>query len=296
MDYYRIAKRVSIITILLNLILGVFKILAGIFGRSSAMIADGFHTASDVISTFMVIIGVKISNKAADSDHPYGHEKFEPIFGKLISIFLIFVGFTMGLEGFKALIAKDFAQPGYIAIIAALVSIVTKEGMYWYTLHAANQIKSVSMKADAWHHRSDALSSIATLIGISAAHFSPKLQFLDPLMAVVVSLLVIKVGVDLYLESMKQLVDNAASPEAIKAITELALSVPGVLGICDLKTRVFGNRVYVDLEIYVDAEITVLDGHTIAQNTHDLIEQQLPDVKHCMIHIEPYLEEIISSK
>lgn len=287
MDHYKIAKHVSLVTIVWNVLLSILKILAGVLGHSSAMIADGFHTVSDVISTFMVLIGVKIANKAADAEHPYGHEKFEPVFGKFISIFLAFVGLSMGINGINTLLDGNFTQPGIIAIIAAILSIIVKEGMYHYTIKSARKIKSVAMEADAWHHRSDALSSIATLIGISAAAFNEKLLFLDPLMAVVVSLLIIKIAIELYIKSMKQLVDNAAPSEVITQIKELTVQIEGVEGICDLKTRVFGNKIYVDLEIYVDPQISVLDGHTIATNVHDTLEREITDIKHCMIHVEP---------
>lgn len=292
MEEFKIAKRVSIITIIWNVLLGIIKILAGLIGHSSAMIADGFHTASDVITTIIVMIGVRISNKAADTEHPYGHEKFEPVFAKLVSLFLIFVGLGLGMTGIKKLLSGDFSEPGTIAIFAAILSIVVKEGMYWYTVKAADKIQSLSMKADAWHHRSDALSSIGTLIGISGAALSPKLRFLDPLAAVVVSILVIKVGVDLYMQSTKQLVDNAAPDEEIQKIREIACQVPGCLGINDLKTRVFGNRIYVDLEIFIDGSITVIEGHAIATAVHDAIETNLTNVKHCMVHMEPQTTHI----
>ena len=285
MDTYTVAKKVSFHTILLNIILGVFKIIAGMVGHSTAMIADGFHTASDVITTVLVLVGVKLSSKDADTEHPYGHEKFEPVFGKLISLFLALTGVMIGFKGLQALLSGQYETPANIALIAAVASIIIKEGMYWYTIKAARKIKSVSMEADAWHHRTDAFSSIGTFIGILGAKLG--FTFLDPLTAVIVSVLIIKVGIDLYMQSINQLIDKAASREVIHSVEELTLSVDGVEEIHDLKTRIAGNKLYVDMEIGIAPNLTVAEGHTIATNVHDLLEGSLPDIKHCMVHIEP---------
>lgn len=284
-ESYTIAKRVSINTILINLILGIFKIIAGILGHSTAMIADGFHTASDVATTILVIIGVKISNKAADNEHPYGHEKFEPIFGKLISIFLGFTGIMIGYQGISVLLRGNYISPTPIALIAAIVSIVTKEIMYWYTIKSAHKIKSVSMEADAWHHRSDALSSVATFVGILGARHG--LTFLDPLTGLIVCFFIVQISIKLYMQSINQLIDKATTPETIKKLEALALSVEGVNKINDMKTRIAGNKLYVDIEIAISPSLTVVEGHSIATEVHDLIESTLPDVKHCMVHMEP---------
>ena len=286
MNAYQEAKKVSLITIVVNLVLGVFKVIAGVVGNSTAMIADGMHTASDVVTTVMVIIGVKISSKDADDKHPYGHEKFEPVFGKLISLFLAFTGVMIGYEGIMALIQGEYSKPAPIALVAALLSIVVKEGMYWYTLHTAKKIKSVSMQADAWHHRTDAFSSVGTFIGILGASLG--WSFLDPLTAVIVSIFIVKVGIDLFMQSTNQLVDKAASQDVIHEIESLTNEVEDVVGIHDLKTRVSGNKIYADLEILVDKSINVEEGHKIATQVHDKIEKELEEVKHCMVHVEPY--------
>lgn len=159
MEREKIGTKTSLITIIINVFLCIFKIIAGVVGKSGAMLADGVHTLSDVLATFVVIVGLKISSKKEDKEHPYGHEKFEPVFTKIISIILIITGILIGYEGFKKLISGDIVVPGKIALIAAIVSIVVKEAMYWYTIIVARKIKSMSMEADAWHHRSDAFSS-----------------------------------------------------------------------------------------------------------------------------------------
>ena len=290
MDAYKKGVRTNWITIFINLVLSILKIIAGIIGKSNAMLADGVHTVSDVLTTFVVLLGLKISNKEADESHPYGHERYELVFAKLLSIILVLTGIFIGIEGIKVLKSGDIETPGRIALIAAFISIIAKEGMYWYTMKVAKEIRSLSMEADAWHHRSDALSSVGAFIGIFGARLGFKI--LDPIVAIIVSIVIIKVGVDLYIRSIKGLVDESADREIIKKIEELSLSIQGVYGIKNLKTRNFGSKIYVDIDIYVDGNISVIEGHNIAEKVHDIIEEKVIDVKHCMVHVEPYLETI----
>ena len=286
MEDYKLGVRVSMVTIIVNIILSSFKILAGIIGQSSAMLADGVHTLSDVLTTIIVVIGLKVSSKEADDEHPYGHEKYESVFAKILSILLLLTGLYIGYEAIKILIIGEFRQPGKIALIAALISIGINETMYWYTIKTARKIKSISMEADAWHHRSDAFSSIGTFVGILGARLG--FPALDPIAGIIVSFFVIKVGVDLYLKSVRELVDESADERIIKKIIEKTESVEGVRGVENLKTRIFGNKIYVDLEILVDAFISVKEGHDISEKVHDKLEDEIDDIKHCMVHIEPF--------
>jgi cation diffusion facilitator family transporter len=286
MEDYKLGVKVSIVTILVNIFLATFKIMAGVIGHSSAMLADGAHTLSDILTTFVVLVGLKISSKEADKEHPYGHEKYESIFAKILSILLLLTGIFIGYEGFKMLLSGNFVEPKPIALVAAFLSIIIKEGMYWYTSKTAKKIKSISMEADAWHHRSDAFSSIGTFAGVLGARLgSPAL---DPIAGIVVSIFVIKIGMELYIKSVKELVDESASEEIIKIIKYKTKSVEGVMDIKELKTRIFGNKIYVDLEILVDSDITVKEGHDIAENVHDKLEEEVGDIKHCMVHMEPF--------
>lgn len=286
---YKLGVKTSIVTIIINIILSVIKIIAGIVGKSTAMLADGVHTLSDVLTTFIVIIGLKVSSKDADKKHPYGHEKYEPVFAKLISIFLIITGLLIGYEGINALRSGSIKTPGKIALVAAVISILTKEGMYWYTSRTAKKIKSISMEADAWHHRTDALSSAGTFIGIFGARMGFKI--LDPIAAIIVSIFIIKVGIDLYIESIRGLVDESADDKTLSKIRDLTLSVKGVKDIKEFKTRIFGNKIYVDIDILVDGKITVKEGHDIAEKVHNLIEGNIEDVKDCMVHVEPSTDD-----
>ncbi len=285
MDNYKKATKVSIVTVIINTVLAIFKVIAGILGKSSAMIADGIHTFSDIATTVVVIIGLKISNKDADEKHPYGHEKFEPEISKIVSLLLAGTGVFLAYNAIQILLSGNLDTPKPIALYAALTSIAVKEAMYWYTIITARKVKSIAMEADAWHHRSDAISSVGTLIGIAGARMGFK--FLDPVAGIIVSLILIKVGVEFYLKATDQLVDQSADNKVIEQIKEVATSIEGVKKIHDLKTRKFGNKIYVDIEIQVDKRITVEEGHHIADLVHDSIEETIEDVKHCMIHVEP---------
>ncbi|MCQ4923798.1 cation diffusion facilitator family transporter [Tissierella carlieri] len=286
MENYKLGVKASWITVVVNIILATFKVMAGIIGNSSAMIADGVHTLSDVLTTFVVLLGLRISSKEADKEHPYGHEKYESVFAKVLSMLLLLTGIFIGYEAIKILISGETRTPKLIALIAAFLSIIVKEGMYWYTIKIARKIKSISMEADAWHHRSDAFSSIGTFVGVLGAQLG--FTALDPIAGIIVSIFVVKVGVDLYIKSVKELVDEAASEEIIEMIRAKSKFIDGVKGIKSLKTRVFGNRIYVDIEIFVDSNISVRSGHDIAEKVHDKLEAEISDIKHCMVHIEPF--------
>ncbi len=288
MDNKRLEKanKAIRISIILNIGLTIFKIVAGVLGQSSAMIADGFHTLSDIISSIVVFFGLKIASKKADKKHPYGHDKYELIFSKVLSSLLIITGLVIGYESFNKLIAKDFSKPGSIAIFAAVLSIIVKEIMFRFTIKTAKEIKSLSLEADAWHHRSDVYSSIATFLGILGARYG--YPILDPILALVVALLIIKVGLDIYMESVSGLVDEAADKEMIENIKDCVLSIEEIKEFEDLKTRKFGSKVYIDIDIKVDGQMTVEEGHEIAKKLHDKVEEKYSDVKHIMVHVEPY--------
>lgn len=280
-----IGVRVSKNTIIGNFILAFIKILIGFIARSTAMLADGMHSLSDVITTIGVIIGLKLSHKEADKSHPYGHEKIESITSLFLAIVLFLVAISIGYSGITKIINHSYVTPGFSAIIAAIISIIVKELMYWYTIKYANQINSPSLKADAWHHRSDALSSAGALIGIAGARMG--YTFLDPLVAIIIALVIIKVAFDISKQSIAQLIDEAASEEDIQVIIDRINSIDGIYEIKNLKTRKHSNRLYVDVDISVDATLTVEEGHKIALYVHNLIEED-SRIKHCMVHVNPY--------
>ncbi|KFX58110.1 cation transporter [Clostridium botulinum] len=284
----KIGYRVSVVTIIGNVILSIIKIGIGIVASSKAMIADGVHSLSDVFSTIGVIIGLKLSSKKADKEHPYGHEKFESLTSVFLGIMLVLVSLGIGFSGIKNLIYGNYSIPGSLAIFAAVISIVSKEAMYWYTLKYAEKINSTSLKADAWHHRSDSFSSIGALIGIIGARMG--FPMLDPAIALVISTIIIKVSYDILKQSINQLMDTSVGDNAIKKMNAAIHSIDGVKNIDNLKTRLHANKVYVDVEISVESDISVEEGHKIAMNVHNIIEEN-KDVKHCMVHVNPFIEK-----
>ena len=283
-----IAMKTSVVSIIGNFLLSLFKLIAGLVASSSAMISDAVHSASDVFSTIIVMIGVRVSSKEADDDHPYGHERFEAIASGLLSMVLAVIGFEIGEKGVMTLIDGDYeslAVPGILALIAAIVSIIGKEAMFWYTRANAKKIRSTALMADAWHHRSDALSSIGALIGIAFARCG--WPVMDSVASIVISIFILKAAVDIYKESLNCLVDKSADAELTEKIRTEIMSVDGVGRIDDLKTRLFGNRMYVDVEIAAKGTLTLEESHEIAEAVHLRIEETFPDAKHCMVHVNP---------
>lgn len=286
----KIGYKVSIVTIIGNIILSIIKIAIGIIAYSKAMIADGVHSISDVFTTIGVIIGLKLSSKKADKEHPYGHEKLESLTSVFLGIVLLLVSLWIGFSGIKNLIYDNYVIPGRLAIFAAILSIVSKEAMYWYTLKYAKKINSTSLKADAWHHRSDSFSSIGALIGIIGARMG--FPMLDSAVAIVIGIIIIKVSYDILKQSINQLIDTSVSDDIIKEMKKEISSISGVKNIDNLKTRLHANKIYVDVEISVESEISVEEGHNIAKNVHNIIEEN-KDVKHCMVHVNPFNDKKI---
>jgi cation diffusion facilitator family transporter len=288
LDRVKITNRVSFMSIVLNVLLSVGKVFAGIVGNSGAMVADGIHSVSDVFSTVIAMIGVRISVKEEDENHPYGHEKFEPVMGKILANVLIITAVLVVYNGIKGIGASSVKVPKAIALLMAIISILVKEWMYRFAVKAANKINSSVLKADAWHHRSDALSSIGSLIGIAFGMMG--YPVMDAVAAIVIGILVLKVGIDIYIASIKELTDTAAPDEVVCDIKTTVMGVEGVLDIDLLKTRNHAHRLYVDLEIACDSTITLLEAHEIAENVHDSIEKDFPLVKHCMVHVNPHVK------
>lgn len=280
------AVKVSSISIILNIILSLLKLLAGIVGRSMAMLSDAIHSLSDVFGSIIVIIGVKMSKKKEDSDHQYGHDRLECLASLALGAILFLTGALLIYEGIKKIwTGADISTPGIIALIAAIISIVAKEGMYWYTKISANKINSDALRAEAWHHRSDALSSIGSLIGVAGAMLGVKI--LDPVMAGVIGLVIIKVSYDIVKEAVDKMVDKACDEETVDKIKKLILQIEGVEGLDLIKTRMFGTKMYVDVEISADGNLLLRESHEIAEKVHDSIESQFTDVKHCTVHVNP---------
>lgn len=285
----KVARRISLVSIIANVVLSLVKIIIGTVAKSSAIVADGFHSVSDVVSTLIALWGIEISSKENDENHQYGHEKFEAVMGKMLAIVLLITAGYIAWGGYDRIIKNEFEVPSAIAIVAAVLSIVAKEWMFHYTKAGALKIDSSVLMADAWHHRSDALSSIGSLIGVMGARMG--YPIFDPIASIAIGLLIAKMAVEIYLKSVKELTDSAADEKTVEEINKIILSVEGVIDIDMLKTRLHGNRLYVDLEISVNKDLTLLEAHDIAENVHDIIEKSNDKIKHCMVHVNPFMNE-----
>ncbi len=287
LDFEKTATRVSLVSVAGNAALSVFKLLAGILAHSGAMISDAVHSASDVLSSFIVIIGVKLSAREADRDHPYGHERFECVAAIVLAVVLAVTGLLIGtgaVENIRAG-ADAAAVPGLLALVAAAVSILCKEAMYWYTRHYAKRLNSAALMANAWHHRSDARSSVGALIGIAGARLG--YPVLEPIASLLICLFILKAAYDIFKDATGKMVDRACDAETEQRIADCVLAEEDVLGIDRLQTREFGSKIYVDLEIRVDGSLPLVEAHAIAEQVHDRIEAEFPAVKHIMVHVNP---------
>ncbi len=287
-DFQKVANKVAAVTIIENAALSALKLFAGLFAHSAAMISDAIHSASDVFSTIVVIIGIKLASKKPDKEHPYGHERLECVAAILLSMVLFITGLGIGVKALKTIISGNYSEleaPGMLALIAAIVSIAAKEGMYWYTRHFAKKIDSSALMADAWHHRSDAFSSVGALVGILGARLG--FPIMDSIASLVIFAFIAKAAFDIFKDAMNKMVDHSCDEETEKAIYDCVMANENVMGIDLLHTRVFGNKIYVDVEIQVDGSYTLREAHNIAEVVHDNIEKTFLKVKHIMVHVNP---------
>lgn len=287
MDEKNIVKKLSLVGILGNIVLAAFKLFAGILGNSGAMISDAVHSLSDVFATLVAYFGVKMSQQKEDEKHPYGHERLECVASLILALILAGTGVGIGYAGLRKLfLARESIEiPTLLPLIAAIVSIVIKEAMFWYTMYYAKMLDSAAFKADAWHHRSDAISSIGAFIGIGMA----KLGFpiMDPIAGLLICILILKVAFDIFTDALNKMLDTSCGAAMEAKIKMFVQEQPGVCQIDLLHTRQFGNKIYVDLEIAVKRDISLLDAHAIAEDVHSGVEKEFPNVKHVMIHVNP---------
>lgn len=282
------ATRITAITIVINLFLSLFKLISGIMAHSSAMISDAIHSASDVFSSFVVIIGIHVSSKAPDKHHPYGHERMECVAAILLAMILCMTGLMIGKNALSSMLTGNADQiviPGALALSAAVISILVKEAMFWYTRHYAKKLDSGVLMADAWHHRSDTLSSIGSLIGIAGARLG--YPVCDALASFIICCFIVKASYDIFKDAIDKMVDHCCDADTEEAIKQCVMKHKGVLSIDFFQTRVFGNKIYVDLEISADGQSTLNEAHQIAEEVHSSIESQFAKVKHIMIHVNP---------
>lgn len=296
----RAARRVTWLGFFVNAALGVLKILAGIFGRSGAMIADGFHSLSDFFSDIIVLIFVGISRRRANETYQYGHGKYETFATMLLSLFLIAAGVAFLVDGgektWRALHGEMLPRPGMIALIMGLVSIAAKEWLFHVTKRVGERYHSAAVIANAWHHRSDSLSSAATVVGIAGAMFlGPHWRVLDPIAAIVVAVFIIIVGIKFGLPAVRELLEVSLPEEMQKEVGLIIHGVPGVKAYHHLRTRKLGNEIVLDFHIKVDPGISVDAAHAIANTVEKHLQQKFGPETIVNIHIEPYRNEIVDT-
>lgn len=287
-ERFRKSKIVSWTGIWINFFLAIFKIFAGIWGRSQAMLSDGFHSLSDIFAGILTLTSVKISQKPVDQDHPYGHGKAESIAALCISFILLGMSIVLSYRALNAIFLKIRIVPGLLPLWAALVSILVKELLFRYTYYIGKKFDNLAILASASDHRADALTSVAALIGIAGARLG--YTFLDPLAGFVVALFIFKIGIDILRPSLRELMDTSLPEDFIDEIKKLTLSIGGVKKIDDVKTRRLGWRNSIDLSVQIDADLSIEEGHGISNKIEELLLQKLKNIGNIMIHINPGIE------
>jgi len=287
----KIANRVSIITIIVNLVFTALQFAAGILAQSAAMISSAVHTLSDLLTTFIVIIGVNMAGQKSDNRHQYGHERLECVASIILALILGLTGVGIGWSGLKNILSGEYANriPGFtggtLALGVALATIAVKEWMYWYTRKAAKKINSGALMADAWHHRSDALATVGAFIGIMGAMMG--FPIFDSIASMVICLFIIKAAFDVFIDAVGKMVDRSCDDKTLAELESLIKAQPGVIGLDDIRTRLFGSKMYVDIEITADGNLPLTEAHNIAEDVHNAVEKRFPLVKHCMVHVNP---------
>jgi cation diffusion facilitator family transporter len=279
--------RVTWIGAVVNVLLVVLKLVFGLAARSHALVADGVHSLSDVLSDAIVFLGLRLGRKEADADHPYGHGRIETMTGMVVGLILVGVAAWLAYQAISGLYMGETPQPGLAAIIVAGVAILLKEAVYRYTIRVGTRIRSLALVGNAWHHRSDALSSIAVLIGVGAARIDPDWAIADVLAALVVTVFILRVGGKLIWAGAREVIDTAPDREVLRQLQQLANEVDGVEEAHDLKARYSGANIFVEIHIVVDPDLTVRQGHRIADQVRFRLLEAIPEVSRVMVHVDP---------
>jgi len=269
-----------------NIVLTIFKLLAGILGFSKAMIADGLHSLSDILTSGIVYVGICIGDRPPDEEHPYGHGNAETIAASLVALIILLIGAFAGVFAGLAIIHKQFKAPLIIAVLAAIISIIVKEVLFRYTIKVGKRSNNPAVIADAWHHRSDVYSSVAALIGIAGARIS--FLYLDPLAGIIVSVFIIKIGLGIIRSNIGIIMDEKPHKAFIDNIKGITRGIEGVKKIDNIKVHRRGSTFTIDLEIAVDGNLAVNEGHKIASNVKAKLLKRIPHTRDVMVHVNPY--------
>ena len=291
-EFLRVAIRVSVVCMICNALLCVVKAVGGFAAGSRALISDAVNSLFDVLSGLIVLIGAKLSRLESDSEHPYGHERYENVATIILAVILFVTAVFMGHTAIEDMVSGSYKTrevPGVLSVFSALISIITKEILFWYTMGNAKKVDSLALKAAAWDHRADVISTGGALIGIAATRFGFALG--DLIASLIVCAFIIRTAYMVFRESIGQMVDRSCDESVLSEMRESIEAEEGVLKIDMLQVRTFGNRLYVDLEIAEDGNVTLRESHEVAERVHDMIEKKFPAVKHIMVHVNPAEEK-----
>jgi len=282
---------VTLVGVLVNAFLILFKFLAGVFGQSQALIADAVHSISDLFTDFVVLLGLRIGRRAPDEEHHFGHARIETLASAIVGLALIATALYLGIKASWNIYRHTEYHPTWLALVGAGVSVALKEALYHYTIRIGRHIKSSAIVANAWHQRSDALSSVAVLLGVAGARINPSWHILDSYAALCVSFFIIKVGLDILWGALREFTDTAPQPETLSKIRQCTLSVDGVIDMHDLRVRTSGGLHQMELHIVVDGRLTVTEGHRIAKAVESCLAKEVADLDRIIVHVDPAMEE-----
>ena len=280
-------RKITLVGALVNAILIIFKLVAGVFGKSSALVADGVHSISDLFTDVIVLIGIWRGRRPPDEDHTFGHGRIEALFTGFVGLSLVATALYLGVGAALDIYQRQESQPNIMATIGAGISILLKEALFRYTVSAGRRMKSQLVVANAWHHRSDALSSVAVLVGVTLAQIKPSWRVMDAFAALLVSFFVIKVGLEILRNTFRELSDAAPNPETMQQIRQCALGTAGVLGVHDLRARTTGGQHQIEIHVVVDATLTVKQGHAIAKAVEECLLTDIDNVGRVIVHMDP---------
>jgi cation diffusion facilitator family transporter len=283
----RAGRSVTLVGALVNFILILLKLVAGILGNSQALIADAVHSVSDLFTDAIVLLGLRIGRKAPDEEHPFGHARIETVASAIMGLALIATALYLGIEASLNIYRHTEYHPTNLALIGAGVSIALKEALYHYTVRTGRRIKSQLIIANAWHHRSDALSSVAVLLGVMGTLINPSWHVLDSFAALLVSFFIVKVGLEILRNSLREFTDTSPSPEILNKISHCTKSVEGVLDMHDLRVRTSGGLYQMETHIVVDGQLTVVEGHRIAKAVESCLAEEIEDLDRVIVHVDP---------
>ena len=284
-------RSVTLVGALVNAFLILFKFLAGIFGQSQALIADAVHSISDLFTDFVVLLGLRMGRKAPDEKHHFGHARIETLASAIVGLALIATALCLGIKAIWNIYHHTEYHPTWLALVGAGVSIALKEALYHYTIHIGRRIKSSAIVANAWHQRSDALSSVAVLLGVAGARIKPSWHILDSFAALLVSFFIVKVGLEILRNTLREFTDTAPQPETLNKITDCIRTVEGVIDMHDLRVRTSGGLYQMETHIVVDGQVSVSEGHRIAKAVEICLAEEIADVDRVIVHVDPAMEE-----